>query len=131
MMTNRMISPLAETEERIGQMRDQIPDYGSTFERKSPAQVQALLDEFLILAAAAFHGTGTGGFGKLLVNLHLVAWLALLGDEINDLLNLVILHQRALRADGLGRAGWLIKHVALAQKFLRAHFVKDDATVNF
>ena len=44
----RKSSPLAETEERIGQMLDQIPDYGSTFERKSPAQVQAMLDEFLL-----------------------------------------------------------------------------------
>ena len=44
----RKSSPLAETEERIGQMLDQIPDYSSTFERKSPAQVQAMLDEFLL-----------------------------------------------------------------------------------
>ena len=44
----RKSSPLAETEEKIGQFLDQIPDYGSVFERKTPAQVQNMLDEFLL-----------------------------------------------------------------------------------
>ena len=37
-----------ETEEQIGQFLDQIPDYGTVFERKTPAQVQSMLDEFLL-----------------------------------------------------------------------------------
>ena len=44
----RKPSPLAESEEKIGLFLDQIPDYNTVFERKSPAQVQALLDEFLL-----------------------------------------------------------------------------------
>jgi len=44
----RKSSPLSASEEQIGQLLDQIPDFGSVFDRKTPQQVQAMLDEFLL-----------------------------------------------------------------------------------
>jgi hypothetical protein len=44
----RRPSSLAKTDEEIKSMLDQIPDYSTVFERKTPAQVQAMLDEFLL-----------------------------------------------------------------------------------
>ena len=73
-----------------------------------------LLDKLLLLIAGRSIQHG-GGFGKLLMDLHLVTRLALFGDEVDDLLDLLILYQRALRADGFGRARGLIKHVAFAE----------------
>ena len=44
----RKPSKMAGTDEEIGKFLDQIPDYGTVFERKTPEQVQAMLDEFLL-----------------------------------------------------------------------------------
>ena len=44
----RRPSPLAKTDEEIQSLLTQIPDYNTVFERKTPEQVQALLDEFLL-----------------------------------------------------------------------------------
>jgi len=44
----RKPSPMMETDERTAVFLDQIPDYDSVFERKTPEQVQAMLDEFLL-----------------------------------------------------------------------------------
>ncbi len=44
----RRPSPLAEDETQIARYLDQIPDFTTVFERKSPAQVQVMLDEYLL-----------------------------------------------------------------------------------
>ena len=44
----RRPSPLAETQDKIHTLLDGVPDYGSVFERKTPEQVQSMLDEFLL-----------------------------------------------------------------------------------
>ena len=44
----RRPSKLAETEAKAGALLDQIPDYNDVFERKTPEQVQSMLDEFLL-----------------------------------------------------------------------------------
>tara|TARA_B100000287_G_scaffold430664_1_gene486347 strand:- start:158 stop:898 length:741 start_codon:yes stop_codon:yes gene_type:complete len=44
----RRPSKLAETEDKVGALLDQIPDYNDVFERKTPDQVQVMLDEFLL-----------------------------------------------------------------------------------
>jgi len=44
----RKPSAMAGTEEEIGKFLDQIPDFDSVFERKTPEQVQVMLDEFLL-----------------------------------------------------------------------------------
>ena len=64
------------------------------------------------------------------MDLHLVTRFALFGNEVDDLLDLLILYQRALRADGFGRARGLIKHVAFAEQFLRAHLIENHTTIN-
>ena len=44
----RRPSPLMETEEASAAALDQIPDFDTLFERKTPGQVQTMLDEFLL-----------------------------------------------------------------------------------
>jgi len=44
----RKASPMMPSEEKIGQMLNSIPDYSTLFERKTPEQVQSMLDEFLL-----------------------------------------------------------------------------------
>ena len=44
----RRPSPAAETEAEIRSLLDQIPDYSTVFERKTPQDVQTMLDEFLL-----------------------------------------------------------------------------------
>jgi len=44
----RRNSPVSENEEEIQSFLDQVPDYSTVFERKTPEQVQAMLDEFLL-----------------------------------------------------------------------------------
>ena len=44
----RKPSPLAESEAEISAFLDQIPDFTEVFERKTPQQVQNMLDEFLL-----------------------------------------------------------------------------------
>ena len=44
----RRPSPLAETKEQTLAFLDQIPNFDDVFERKTPQQVQAMLDEFLL-----------------------------------------------------------------------------------
>ena len=44
----RKPSPLAPTEDEIAARLDQVPNYDEVFERKTPEQVQAMLDEFLL-----------------------------------------------------------------------------------
>ena len=44
----RRPSPLVDSEEEIHSLLEQIPDYSTVFERKTPAQVQAMLAEFLL-----------------------------------------------------------------------------------
>ena len=44
----RRSSPLAETQEEITQHLESVPDASTVFERKTPEQVQAMLDEFLL-----------------------------------------------------------------------------------
>ena len=44
----RTTSALSDDEEKIATMLGQIPDFDSVFERKTPEQVQVLLDEFLL-----------------------------------------------------------------------------------
>ena len=44
----RRPSPLAESEEEIHSLLEQVPDYSTVFDRKTPEQVQAMLDEFLL-----------------------------------------------------------------------------------
>lgn len=44
----RRPSALAKTEEEIHSYLDQVPDYATVFERKTPQEVQAMLDEFLL-----------------------------------------------------------------------------------
>jgi hypothetical protein len=44
----RRPSALAKSDEEIRSLLDQIPDYNTVFERKTPEQVQAMLDEFLL-----------------------------------------------------------------------------------
>jgi len=44
----RRPSPLAETEESISTFLSQVPDFEDVFERKTPEQVQTMLDEFLL-----------------------------------------------------------------------------------
>ena len=44
----RRPSPLMETEEATAAALDQIPDFDTLFERKTPGQVQTMLDEFLL-----------------------------------------------------------------------------------
>ena len=46
----RKPSPLAADEDTISTMLDQVPDYGVVFEssRKTPQEVQSMLDEFLL-----------------------------------------------------------------------------------
>ena len=44
----RKPSPMMEDEDKTAAFLDQIPDYDSVFERKTPQQVQTMLDEFLL-----------------------------------------------------------------------------------
>lgn len=44
----RRPSAAAKTEDEIHSLLDQIPDYNTVFERKTPQEVQAMLDEFLL-----------------------------------------------------------------------------------
>lgn len=44
----RKPSPLSESDDQIGLFLDQIPNFDDVFERKSPEQVQAMLDEYLL-----------------------------------------------------------------------------------
>lgn len=44
----RRPSPLLEDQDRIQESLDSIPDFETLFERKTPEQVQAILDEFLL-----------------------------------------------------------------------------------
>jgi len=44
----RKSSPMTESEEQTAVFLDQIPDFDSVFERKTPEQVQVMLDEFLL-----------------------------------------------------------------------------------
>ena len=44
----RKTSKLMETDEQVTQMLDSIPEFTSLFERKTPEQVQTMLDEFLL-----------------------------------------------------------------------------------
>ena len=44
----RKPSPLASSEAEISAFLDQIPDFAEVFERKTPQQVQNMLDEFLL-----------------------------------------------------------------------------------
>ena len=44
----RKSSPLMEDEEKAAAFLDQIPNYDDVFERKTPQQVQAMLDEHLL-----------------------------------------------------------------------------------
>ena len=44
----RRPSPLLEDQNRVQESLDSIPDFETLFERKTPEQVQAILDEFLL-----------------------------------------------------------------------------------
>ena len=44
----RKPSPLAPTQDEIAARLDQVPNYDEVFERKTPEQVQTMLDEFLL-----------------------------------------------------------------------------------
>jgi len=44
----RKSSKLVKSDEEIGKHLDQIPDFDTVFERKTPEQVQTMLDEFLL-----------------------------------------------------------------------------------
>jgi len=44
----RRPSKLAESEDEIRTFLDSIPDYNDVFDRKTPDQVQVMLDEFLL-----------------------------------------------------------------------------------
>jgi hypothetical protein len=44
----RKTSKLMKTDEQVSQMLDSIPEFTSLFERKTPEQVQTMLDEFLL-----------------------------------------------------------------------------------
>jgi len=44
----RRSSPLFEEKDRIKEALESVPDFSQLFERKTPADVQALLDEFLL-----------------------------------------------------------------------------------
>ena len=44
----RKPSPLAKTEDEISAFLDQVPNFDEVFERKTPEQVQVMLDEFLL-----------------------------------------------------------------------------------
>jgi len=44
----RKSSPMTESEDQTAAYLDQIPDFDSVFERKTPEQVQVMLDEFLL-----------------------------------------------------------------------------------
>jgi len=44
----RKPSRLTESDEEIAKFLDQIPDFDTVFERKTPQQVQTMLDEFLL-----------------------------------------------------------------------------------
>ena len=44
----RKPSPLAKTEDEITAFLDQVPNFNDVFERKTPEQVQTMLDEFLL-----------------------------------------------------------------------------------
>ncbi len=44
----RRPSKLVDSEEEISTLLDSIPDFNDVFERKTPEQVQAMLDEFLL-----------------------------------------------------------------------------------
>ncbi len=44
----RKSSPLADTEEKIASRLDAVPNFDDVFERKTPGQVQAMLDEYLL-----------------------------------------------------------------------------------
>src|SRR5665213_3828788 len=73
--------------------------------------LDALLDNFLVLVNAAFVSEFSDGFGKLLVDFRLVGGLALLGDEVNDILQFLIGNQCALGTDQFPGAGRQIEHV--------------------
>tara|TARA_R110002110_G_scaffold224829_2_gene438713 strand:- start:5622 stop:6368 length:747 start_codon:yes stop_codon:yes gene_type:complete len=47
-MPRRRPSRLAETDEKISQLLESIPEFDSVFERKTPVEVQTMLDEFLL-----------------------------------------------------------------------------------
>ena len=92
--------------------------------------LDALLDQIFVLVTAGFVIQGTVGLGKLLVDFHLVTRLALLGDGIHDELNFLVGDERSLRADQPRRTGRQIKHVALAEQFVRAHRIENRARIH-
>ena len=49
----RRPSPLSESEETAGRWLDSIPNFDDVFDRKTPEQVQGMLDEFLLDAGDA------------------------------------------------------------------------------
>src|SRR5882724_10111243 len=59
--------------------------------------LDALLNNLLVLVTAALVAKARRRFGKLLVDFRLVTRLALLRDEIDNVLNLPVRDQRALR----------------------------------
>src|ERR1035437_4625605 len=92
--------------------------------------LDALLDEFLVLVNAAFDVGVRAGLGQLLVDFHLVTRFALLGNEVNDVLQFLVSDERTLRAFQIAGTGWQIKHVAFAEQFIRAHRIKNRARVH-
>jgi hypothetical protein len=44
----RRASRMMDSDEKVAQMLDQVPDHESVFERKTPEQVQVMLDEYLL-----------------------------------------------------------------------------------
>ena len=81
-------------------------------------------------AALVVH-EAAGRFGELLMDFHLVARLALLGDEIDDALDFLVGDQRALGANQFRRAGRQVEHVAFAEQFVRAHGIENGARIHF
>src|SRR6478672_9690626 len=65
------------------------------------------------------------------MNFHFVAWLPLLGDEINDPLDFLISNQHPLSASEFRGAWRQIKHIALAEKFVRPHRIQNGAGIDF
>src|SRR2546421_10058667 len=58
-----------------------------------------LLNQFFVFIAARLLCQAIQGLGKLLMDFHFITGFALFGVEIDNILNLLILDQRALRAD--------------------------------
>ena len=49
----RRSTPLFEDTAQVQQALDSVPDFSTVFERKTPAEVQAMLDEFLLSESGA------------------------------------------------------------------------------